>query len=195
MKKQTKDFLAEAVSRITGPPSELPVIILLIIYAADLTKVQTLKLAPSLLFLCWLLPVFYFAYNLKRGAISDLDAKNRKERIPTYTLTLIGWTMGLFLAKLWGNTAFFDLFLTFYFLIFTLVITTYFYKISIHAALNTALFLFVNLYWGWRFWWLFPIVPTAIWARLYKKNHDLGQLVLGTLAGAFIITLGVFKIS
>lgn len=193
MKKQTKDFLAEAISRITGPPSELPVIILLLIYAANLTQVQTLKLAPSLLFLCWFLPVFYFAYNLKRGAISDLDAQNRKERIPTYTLALIGWAIGLFLAKLWGNALFLHLYFSFFFLIFSLVIVTYFYKISIHAALNTTFFLFVNLFWNWKFWWLFPIVPAALWARWYKRNHDLGQLALGVVVGLLVIALS-FKL-
>ncbi len=197
MKKQTKDFLAEAISRILGPPVELPVIILILLYAAGLTIAQILKLTPALLFFCWLLPVFYFAYSLKRGAISDLDARNRKERIPAYTLTLIGWTIGLVLAKIWGNSLFLHFYFSFYFLIFTLVITTYFYKISIHAALNIALFLFFNLYpvgqmssgvyWNFQFWWFFPIVPAALWARWYKKNHDLKQLTLGILVGALVI--------
>ena len=199
MKKQTKDFLAETISRILGPPVELPVIILILLYAAGLTIAQILKLAPALLFFCWLLPVLFFVYSLKRGAISDLDARNRKERIPTYTVTLLGWSIGLVLAKLWGNAIFLNLFSTFYFLIFTLVIVTYFYKISIHAALNTALFLFVNLYpvghssygvfWNFQFWWLFPMVPAAIWARWYKKNHDLKQLVLGVFAGTVVMLL------
>lgn len=195
MKKQTKDFLAETISRLLGPPVELPVIVLILLYAGNLTTTQVLKLAPSLLFLCWLLPVFYFAYSLKRGAISDLDAQNRKERIPTYTLTLIGWTIGLVLAKLWGNTLFLHLYFSFFFLIFTSVVTTYFYKISIHAALNTALFLFINLHWNWQFWGFLFLIPLAIWARWYKKNHDLRQLALGTLVGVAVIALSVFKIS
>lgn len=187
MKKQTKDFLAEAISRVFGPPVELPVIILILLYAARLTTSQILRLAPTLLFFCWLLPVLFFAYNLRRGAISNLDATSRKERIPTYTFTLIGWTIGLVLAKFWGNDVFLNLYFSFYALIFALVFITYFYKISIHAALNTALFLFFNLYWNFKFWGFLFLVPLVLWARFYKKNHDLGQLTLGVIAGTVVI--------
>lgn len=190
MKKQTKNFLAEAISRVFGPPVELPIIILILLYAAKLTNSQILKLAPALLFFCWLLPVLFFAYNLKRGAISDLDTKNRKERLPTYTLALLGWTIGLVLAKLWGNDMFLRLYFSFYSLIFMLTFVTYFYKISIHAALNTAFFLFLNLHWNFKFWGFLFLIPLVLWARWYKKNHDWGQLTLGTLVGVLVIATG-----
>ncbi|MBM4402348.1 MAG: hypothetical protein FJ044_03835, partial [Candidatus Cloacimonetes bacterium] len=140
-------------------------------------------------------------YSLRKGTISDLDAQNRKERIPTYTLTLIGWTIGLVFVKLWGNDTFLRLYFSFFILIFILVFITYFYKVSIHAALNTALFLFINLYpvghppygvyGNWRFWGFLFLIPLVLWARWYKKNHDGKQLLLGVLVGGAVILVNL----
>lgn len=187
-----QNSLAKIISWFLGPPILLPIFVFLSFYwsGVNLSEPRIIFLLGSAIFLEWALPVLFFVWQLQQGKISNLDASQREERIAVYTLTLIGWTVSLFLIKVLGVSNLFDWQRVFYLLIFACVALTYFYKVSIHAALNFGLFLFLNLVYAGQFFYLLPLPFLAVWSRYQIKNHSLGELIVGTLVGVLSIYLG-----
>lgn len=185
-----KQLVAEFFSRVLGPPVLL--IFLILLFYLRTSPSQPLILALIVLF-SWILPILFFAYLYKIKKISDLETFKREERVLPYVAVVIGNGLSLIIAYFFTNTQFFSLFLILFLFLLTLFFITLFYKISIHAALNTAAYLLVNLLLNWQVWWLFPLPLLAAWSRYEKKNHSLDELLAGFFVGAIITTVFVLK--
>lgn len=183
---------AKIFSHLTGPPTEIPVIIFLLLNRAGVGRSSFLSYAAVFLFFGWGIPVAYFAYALRRGWIRDINATDRRDRPVPYAVAVAGWTILIFFVLNVPTFVDYPLFQYFYALLLVIWLITFFYKVSVHAALNTALYLLLNQVCDWRFWWLFPLVLLVCWSRWINKKHSFWQLVLGVavavgLWGAFCL--------
>lgn len=177
---------AEFLSKVFGPPVLIPVLLVWLTFTTGTPfTLSSLLLLILLLLLCWLLPVAFFAFSLKKGWIDDIDSSKREQRLATYTLGGIGWTAGLILSSFLAQSLFIRYYLILYLLILFLVLITFVWKISVHAGLNTISYLLLNQVYSWRFWWLIFIPVLVMWSRFEKKKHTFWQLV----AGASLATL------
>lgn len=154
--------------------------------------VRNWSLLGILLFLCWLLPVLFFAFSLKLGWIDDIDATKREQRLATYSLGGAGWLIGLWVSRLMINDQFWRYYVGILTLILALVIVTFFWKISVHAGTIVFFYLLINYFYGGYLFWLLPIPLLVMWSRWYQKNHNGGQLLAG--AGLAILVFLLFAV-
>jgi membrane-associated phospholipid phosphatase len=66
------------------------------------------------------------------------------------------------------------------------------WKISLHAGVNAVLFTAINIFYGWKYLWLYAILGLVMWARVYQRHHTWAQVVVGALIGGCVIILGIW---
>ncbi len=192
--KSRLKLMAQVFSRLGGPTVMMPLLVLFLLEQGNLLHLQFLPLIILILTLTWLLPILFFIFCYQRGWISDWNATQRRERLLPYTFTWLCYTLLILnLDKIGLNISIQSIFLKFYWLLFLLWFITFFYKVSVHAALNTfAAFVFINLlvpknsiyslfFYGLALLWIFLVA----WSRLYLRRHTVGQLLLGFLLGCY----------
>jgi len=132
----------------------------------------------------FILQIASFMYFYKRGLVSDVDAKIKKERTIPYFVSIIIFFIG-FVFLLISNvqnisTAFWFCYISNTFLVF--LINRYF-KISIHAmgvSGPLALFTFTN---GFNALFLMPVLAAVGWSRIKLMCHSPAEVIAGTLLG------------
>lgn len=86
------------------------------------------------------------------------------------------------------NDLFFNLFLTFFMLALISTAITHFWKISLHAAINTAGTILINFLFDWNLPFLYLLIPVVFWSRYVLKHHTATQLFFGSVvSGAFVL--------
>ena len=113
------------------------------------------------------------------------------ERATIMSFSAISFLVSLFLAGLWGNKLLFDLLTIEIFLTIVILVITKFWKISLHAALNTTGALIVNFLFNWNLPVLYLVVPLVVWSRLMLKKHTPEQLVAGVLTSGALTLLSL----
>lgn len=185
----TKQKLAGIISILFDPLVEAPFLFVLLF----LTKsTAPLWLLPIIIFVDAILPVLFMIYGLRVGFITDWETTDREERYSFNLFWLLGGLLTLFLVYLFGDKFLVRLFLVFVLLFGSYTLITFFWKISGHMTANTALFLVINLFFGWRFWWLILLLPLVAWARWARNKHDIWQLLGGVILSSLVILCGVF---
>lgn len=185
----SKIFWATLISRIFGMTTFLPLYPVVLVWQGQLTSGLKFPLfLVTALFLA-IIPLSYFIYCLEKGLVVDIDATKRSERTRPYTVAFLSWTVGILVIKLYGTDFFWRLNFSFYLLITLVVFITFFYKISVHATINSAYFVFLNFLFNWRLWWLFPIILLVCWSRWVLKKHSWHQLLNGVLLGGVVFSL------
>jgi len=185
MSDQSK--IANFFSKFFGPPITLPAMLVFLFWQTKAFEVGgNFVYLGILLVLCWLLPVLFFAFSLKKGWIDDIDATKKEQRYATYSLGGLGWLLGLWVSRLMVNSQFWRYYLGVLILILVLVLVTFFWKISVHAATVVFFYLLINYFYHWSFFWLLPVPVLVMWSRWYQKNHTTWQLVGGTMAAVII---------
>lgn len=185
----SKATLARFVSVVSDPFTEGSLLFILIF----LFKSEApLWLLPLLLFFSAILPVIFLIYGMRVGLIADWETTDRSQRYGLNLICLLGVVLDLVLIWLFSNGFLWRLFLIFLVLMIFYTLITFFWKISGHLTANTAFFWVINLFFGWRFWWLVFLLPLVSWARIICKKHDLGQVLGGILLSTVIILCGHF---
>lgn len=184
----TSKKLAKFLSIILGPHILSPILFIVVIFKSNLQSNQLAIIFPTVLLLQVIIPVSYLIIAPKLGWVSEWDMKTQKERQPFFVLLFILTTISLFVIYLFGNKLLLHLNLIFLFLLIVLSAITIFWKISLHASLNTAVAIIINFLFDWKFPILFLVIPTIYWARLQLKKHSTSQL----LAGITLTTLVTF---
>jgi len=180
-------MLAEYISRLSGPPSEIPLILIFLFLKGGRCLISGWLFV--FLLVGWVIPVVFFIYGLRRGWIKDLDATDRHDRYLAYGLTALCYAGLYLLARAYLGGVFLELFTPFCVLLIIIFFITLFYKISVHAAINAAFYLLLNQTASWFWWWLFPLVLLVCWSRWKKKRHTVPQLILGMLVPLIIFAL------
>lgn len=187
----SKDLLAAVVSRMFSLPVLLFFALVLILFKTNITPDQLKRLVPLLAITYLFIPGLFFTFALSKGWVTDIDVRNRRERLIPYTVGIFSMTIGIGLTRFWSSHLVFNLLLIVYLLSVALTMTTFFWKISVHAAINTAFYLLINYLYTWRFWWLFPLIFLVLWARWYGKNHGVSQLLGGVLLAGVVVQGGL----
>lgn len=171
------------ISRIFDFYFWFPTLLLISLFNTGLGRHQIEILLPTLLVLDVGVPITLFFWILREKVVSDIDVTRREERPKLFGFSALLILGSTYISYLFGNTLFFGLQVTAFFLIFTLFLITLKYKISGHMAMNVSAILIINYLFNWQFLWLFLIVPVVAFARIYLKKHTLGQVVTGSVVG------------
>lgn len=186
MVKKKNSFFANIVSRVLDPVVEIPLALVIAVWWAVENGFRW-RFLVLLLMVDALLPFLYFVHMLRRGEVKSWDIRDRKERIPLYLFTLVVHFIGLFLAFVLGKESLLMVLLIFYVVAIVFMVITIFWKISLHAGVNSLLITFVNMITGWRYVWLYILVILVGWARVKDGHHNWSQVIAGAvLAGVMV---------
>lgn len=188
MKKFTKLF-AELVSRLFDPVWEIPAAILLAVGFAMQEGLRW-RFLGLLLFVDAVVPMVFFLIMLYHKQIKDWDIQNRAQRIPLYMFTLVCHLGGLWMAHELEKAGLFPILLVYYVVGIVFFVISLKWKISLHAGVNAVLFTTINIFYGWRFWWLYIPLCLVMWARVYQKHHSWQQVLAGSVIGMAVIIVG-----
>lgn len=139
----------------------------------------------SLIFIT-LIPIL--AYGLKNIFPSYKDKGRIGERQLAFVMAVIGYTLGVIVAKLFNAPrGVLTIFLTYFISGILLTITNKVLKIkaSGHACGTTSSLILFLCFFGIRFWYMVLLLPIVYWARLTQKRHTFIELIIGTLIGVF----------
>lgn len=180
------------VSRVFDPIVEIPLLFGLAVWYAYVNGHSWLFLAV-LLFINAVLPFLFFLHLLKKGEVGDWDITRRRERIPVYGFALTTQLAGIGLALVTGRMEVAQILLIFWLLGIIFFTLTLFWKVSVHAGVNSALATFLYLVGGNQFLWVYLVLLPVGWARVRGGHHTISQFVFGavlagtSLWGGFIL--------
>ena len=187
--KQIKKVIAEVLSRVLDPVWEIPGALLLAITFAVREGLRW-RFLGLILFIDAIVPLIFFLTMLYHKQIKDWDIQSRAQRIPLYLFTMICHLGGIWLAHELGKTELVSVLLVFYAIAVIFFVITLKWKISLHAGINAVLFTTINMFYGWRFSWLYVLLYLVMWARVYQKHHSVAQVVGGAIIGFIVVVLG-----
>lgn len=183
-------FFAELISRIFDPVWEIPAAIVIAVGFAMQEGLRW-RFLGILLFVDAVVPMIFFLMMLHNKQIKDWDIQNRAQRIPLYLFTLLCHLGGLWLAHELEKVGLFPILLVYYVVAIVFFVITLKWKISLHAGVNAVLFTTINIFYGWKFAWLYIPLCLVMWARVYQKHHTWQQVLLGAIIGISIVGIGL----
>jgi hypothetical protein len=191
IRNEVKPSWARVVSDLISPPVVWTVLAFPL--ALTETAVRSSAIAAATLYgfiVCWL-PVMFVAWMVKRGRITDIHMKLRRQRILPFGVSITCSAGGL--GMLWMAKASTMLllfgFATFVGLII-MAFVTFFWQISIHAMSITSAFVVTAIVFGTAAaMWVMPLVPVVAAARLSLHRHTPAQLLAGGLVGIMVPSL------
>ncbi len=186
--------LAYLISRVLGP---LPLLILLWFVTAVKSGIgfwKALWVYPVILLATIILPTSITTFLVATKKVKDIEWSNLKDRqkyLPP--LAIISIFLLLILTYWLTNQTIFHLSLLLSLIIAGMVLTwvIFNFKISNHLVIATVTFAGVNLFFHFKFWWLFILLIPIIWARYVLKMHTLAQLIWGFILPAAIGLLAI----
>ncbi len=191
--KKFKSVFAEVLSRLLDPVWEIPLALLLAIGFAVREGLRW-RFVGLLLFIDAVVPLIFFLTMLYHKQIKDWDIQNRAQRIPLYLFTMICHLGGIWLAHELGRTQLVSILLVFYAVAIIFFVITLKWKISLHAGVNAVLFTAVNMFYDFKYAWLYILLCLVMWARVYQKHHSWAQVIAGAILGGGIVALGLSMI-
>lgn len=196
-KKKTKltHRWAWIVSRIFDPVIEIPILLAATAWVALMDGYRWMFLT-LLIFVDAAIPAAAMLWGLKTGVISDWDMSKREERKGVFFFTVFCHLFGVVLALFLGKFFLFQILALFWTLAVVTALVTFFWKISVHAAVNAALLAFFNHFYGWdRYWWLVLVLVVVMWSRVTIKKHSWSQSIAGAALGLIWVSIGLGLIS
>lgn len=139
------------------------------------------------------LPLLAIIWLERRKFISDLDLRNRHERLAFLGLTFLVATANLANSLILGAPKVIqNLNVLILFLIIVINTISVFWKISIHMMVLSSVIMVAFLAKGQAALWWLLILPPVAFHRLYFKHHNLYQVLIGSLLG-FLISFTIVK--
>lgn len=186
--------IAKLVSLIIGPGPWLSLLSLVFIFKTGLNKRQITILTPVLLNFHIFIPLA--AYYLTRKFLypKDPDFSNKKAksgRLIVLASSFFSYFLSLIIIHFLGNTFLFHLILILILLNAIILITTYFYKISLHVSMSTFALIMFNFLFNWKFPFLYLLIPLVAWSRIKLKKHTLDQVLAAFILNATFILLAL----
>jgi len=135
-------------------------------------------------------PFMPVAYAVRTKRI-DLDISDRNKRGPVYVISLIAYAVGVLFFWATENKIMFVLSVAYLCVGFALMLITFSWKISAHAAATAGMATALSLVLGV---WMLPVFVLAvltIWARVRLDAHTILQAVGGAIL-SIVITAVVF---
>lgn len=140
-----------------------------------------------LFLLCLMIPTIIYIFLLKTKKLSDPDISKRQERYFILIVINVCAIVLLLFIKMAGLTLLFKLTLIAYVVLAISSLITFFYKISFHMTFACTFIILSDSLYGFKLWYLYLIIPTIFWSRLYLKKHTLGELTAALILDIVII--------
>ena len=173
-------LVAQIISRVFDPIIEVPLLLTLAVWYAYVNGMGW-QFLIILLFIDAVLPFLFFLHLLRKHEIDSWDISRREQRIPVYGFTTLAHLAGVGVAFLTGRMQVAQILLLFWLLGMLFFAITAFWKVSVHAGVNAALVTFLVLVGGPAYMWLYLLLVPVGWARVYSKNHSLGEFTVGAV--------------
>ena len=195
MNDKLQQKIARFISIIFIPPvlTLISFFYLALKFESDSIK-SSLVITNAVLF-GFILQIASFIYFLKKGLLSDVDAKIKNERTLPFIASLLIFTIG-FIILLTLNVSIISIAFWFCYIsnTFLVILINKYLKISIHAmgvSGPIALFTFII---GIEALVLLPILLAVGWSRIKLKCHSFTEVIVGSLVGfiSVYVQLSVF---
>ena len=141
----------------------------------------------------FILQIVSFIYFYKRGLVSDVDAKIRKERTIPYFVSIIIYIVGLILLLIYNVS---NISIAFWFCYISNTLLVIFVnrilKISIHAmGISGPLALFTFIL-GFEVLVFLPILAAVGWSRIKLQVHSFMEVTAGAIVGFLSVYLQLY---
>lgn len=182
--------IARSISIILSPiVISLPLIALVAFYHERSRLMALLYTAITLLFTS-IGPLLYILIGVRRGKFSDVDVSIRSQRSGPFLFTILSALIALFmLAAFHGPRDLDTLLLIMIVSGVIMMITTFWWKISIHtSSLASAATILTALY-GTIMLPLFLLVALVGWSRVVLRRHTIAQVIAGSVLSTILATV------
>jgi hypothetical protein len=187
---------ARLVSNLLSPPLVWAVMIFAI--AFHVTSNWTLALTYALVYgvMICLLPILYIAWMVRRGKISDIHMKERRERIIPFLVSMLCSILAWVALRLMNAPDILPLVAVVTLIQLSIMaVITLFWQISMHAmGITVAVVAMGVVFGGGAALATTPLVPIVAAARLSLRRHTLAQVIAGALLGVLIPLLVVSQV-
>jgi hypothetical protein len=172
--------MAYIISRISEPFLLLTFLGAIIIFSHYFSGLNRFWWAVGLALIMGFLPLVTLWLGVKKIKNVDIDFTKRERRTPFISVILFYWLLGLILGWSLGAPRLVLSVLSVGVIVNLMVLIINFYwKVSNHTLVITAVSLFINQLFGWQYSWMFLFIPLVAWARLIQRKHTFWQLVGG----------------
>ncbi|MFQ5492949.1 MAG: hypothetical protein ACE5DX_02190 [Candidatus Dojkabacteria bacterium] len=182
MANKTTTVIAEAISRVLGPPVwiSLAGFALWQHYSLDLVSLVIVSL-PVVVPVGLYILLYVFVWRK-----IDYEFTNVKTRRPILLIAMLGLSISILLSI---NTLPVITPILIRLLIVLVVTTaiTFYWKISFHTTFYTISVLLISSMIGTAFLAFLVLLPPLFWSRIYLKKHEFAQLVLGSIVSLLVI--------
>lgn len=127
-------------------------------------------------------PMLYIVVGVSLGKFSDIDVSIRSQRTGPFVVSLISALIGFFILQ--ANHAPKNLetiMLGTVLLGLLLMVTTFWWKISIHMSSISSTLTMLSVLYGQIVWPAFLLLVLVGWSRVVLKRHTLAQVMGGAL--------------
>ena len=137
-----------------------------------------------------IVPIAYTIIAARLKWIKNVWLEKRQDRIGPFLVAAFCMIINLMIFYKFGVEREVLVFLMALILVMTLtLIITLFWKISVHATVITMTVVTVNILSDNRYWYLYFLILLVMWARVYKKNHTIAQVLVGSILNGLIVYL------
>ena len=120
---------------------------------------------------------------------TDLDISDRKKRGVFYAISLVAYAVGVAVFLVTGNRIMFVLSVAYLCVGFALMLITFAWKISAHAAATAGMATAFSLVLGWWMLLVYILAAVTIWARVKLGAHTVLQALVGAIVSTAITAL------
>jgi hypothetical protein len=179
---------ARLVSDIVSPPVVWAVLALPVALQYSRSPQNAIFWALLYGFFISLLPIVYVAYQVKRGNITDIHMKERRERFRPLLVSIVCTMIVWWLLKVLGAPRAFPLLAMLSLIqIGVIAMITLVWQVSMHMmSIAGAVVVIGGLFSTGTAFMVLPLVPLVAAARLNLQRHTPAQVVVGTLIGSVV---------
>jgi hypothetical protein len=187
---------ARVVSDVVSPPVVWAALAIPLAFYAEPDHPRAWLYALIYIALVCVLPIVYIGVMVKRGKITDIHIKVRRQRIIPYLVTII--CAGGAAVLLWALNApplitLFALFSMMQIVIMLIVTTKW--QISMHSlGITSAVFAIGGMFGVGTAAAFSPLIPIVGAARITLKRHTIAQVIAGGCVGA-VMTILLFAVA
>ena len=186
------DFIAFGISVIFSPYATAALFIILITYTYAQNVKEFLPWIGIGFLFAVLIPGGYILWLIERKRIRDIHLSDQSERKVPFLVAGISAVLGA-VALAWVGAAKPVVVMGVAYAVNAVAIAliTWFWKISVHAALYSSVVTVIVILFGPQFAWAFLLLIPLAWARIYRHRHTLSQVIGGAIL-TFVLTALVF---
>ena len=182
--------IARSISNMLSPASiSGPAVIIVALYHAT-NLLAALAYAGVALFFLSVGPMAYIIVGVRLGKFSDMDVSRRPERIGPFLFSITSTIIGLFvLTYLHGPKNLETVMLSTGISAVILMVTTLWWKISIHASSLAGAATILTALYGIVMLPAFLLLLLVSWSRVVLRRHTVAQVIAGSIVSIVLAQL------